>query len=118
MTGPSPYNGRFVVASGPPLFSMTKLIALSQLAGNYGVVQAGQEFETDDDTARELLARGYVKHACDPEVVYETQAITPTEAPRVTPRKPFRHGIMRHPQPSPVDPENARIVPPPDVSGS
>lgn len=94
---------------------MVKLIALSPLSGNYGVVQAGQEFEADDDTARELLQRGYVKHAADPHVTYETQALEPQETPEVSPRRPFRHGVMRHAKPPKLDSENAGIVPPPDV---
>lgn len=94
---------------------MVRLIALSQLSGNYGVVQAGQEFEADDDTARELLHRGYVKHAADPQVVYETKVITPEEAPKVSARRPFRHGTVRDEKPKAVDTENAGIVPPPDV---
>lgn len=95
---------------------MTKLIALSQLSGNYGVVQAGQEFETDDDTARELLWRGYVKHAADPQVVYETKVIVPEEAPKVSARRPFRHSTVRNPQSSPLDTEDAPVVPSANVS--
>jgi hypothetical protein len=95
---------------------MKKLIALTQLSGNYGVAQAGQEFETDDDTARELLRRGYVKHAADPEVVYETKVIVPQEAPKVSARRPFRHGAVRDPQSPPMDTENAPVVPPADIS--
>lgn len=100
--------------AGCSLF-MVKLIALSALSGNYGVVQAGQEFEADDDTARELLLRGYVKHAADPQVTYETQAIEPAETPEVSPRRPFRHGVMRHAKPPNLDTENVGIVPPADV---
>lgn len=95
-----------------------KLIAVTQLSGNYGVVQAGQEFEADADTARELLQRGYVKHAADPQIVYETKVIVPEEAPKVSARRPFRHGVVRDAQSSPVDTQDAPVVPPADVPES
>jgi hypothetical protein len=94
---------------------MTKLIALTQLSGVYGVVPAGHEFEVEDQLARDLLKLGYVKHATDPEVTYETQALAPQEAPELKPRRPFRHGVMRHAQPSPVDPENDAGIHDPDI---
>ena len=97
---------------------MKKLIARVQLAGDYGVVQAGQEFEASDENARELLRLGYVKYAADPEVVYETKAIVPSEAPVVSPRRPFRHGAVRHAQSPPVDTEDAPVIPPADVPES
>lgn len=94
---------------------MTRLIALTQLSGNYGVVQAGHEFQTDDETARELLRRAYVKHAADPEVTYETQALTPSEAPTVSARRPFRHGVVRNAKPQAVDTKDDRELPEADV---
>lgn len=95
---------------------MTKLVALQQLASNvYGIVQAGQEFEVEDELARELLHRGYVKHAGDPIVQYETQAIVPHETPEVSPRRPFRHGALRHAKPPAVDTQDAPVIPKPDV---
>lgn len=103
------------VASPPPSLFMVKLIALSALSGNYGVVQCGQEFEADDDTARELLQRGYVKHAADPQVTYETQALEPSETPEVSPRRPFRHGALRHAKPPKLDTEDAPVVHEPDI---
>lgn len=68
-----------------------KLIALTQLAGVYGMVEAGQEFEVADDLAKELLRLGHVRASGPPAVVYETKVIVPQEAPKVSARPPFRH---------------------------
>jgi hypothetical protein len=95
-----------------------KLIALTQLSGVYGVVEAGHEFEVADQLGRELLKLGYVKHAADPEVTYETQALVPQEAPAHKPRRPFRHGAVRHAQSSPVDPETDAGIYDPDLHES
>jgi hypothetical protein len=93
-----------------------KLIALSKLAGSYGVVEQGQEFDADDETARELMRLGHARYAEDPKVLYETQALTPSEAPVVASTRPFRHGTVRHAQPPPVASEGDSIVSGTDVS--
>lgn len=51
-----------------------KLIAIRQLVGDYGRVDAGQQFEVSDDIARELLSRGLARHALPPRVAYEVHA--------------------------------------------
>jgi hypothetical protein len=81
----------------PLLFHM-KLIALSQLTGVYGRVEAGEEFEVDDSIATELLRLGYVRPAVPPPVVYETKVITP-QASTVGARPPFRHVPVPDSQP-------------------
>ena len=100
-----------------PAFFMKKLIALSKLAGSYGVVEQGQEFDTDDDTARELMRLGHARFAEDPKVIYETQALTPSEAPAVASERPFRHGVMRHAKSPPMASQGDPIVPDPDLPG-
>ena len=51
-----------------------KLIAIRQLAGDYGRVDASTQFEAPDDIARELLSRGLVRHALPPRIAYEVHA--------------------------------------------
>jgi hypothetical protein len=48
-----------------------KLIAIRQLVGDYGRVDAGQTFEASADIAEQLLARGLVRHALPPRIAYE-----------------------------------------------
>ena len=66
-----------------------RVIANRQLTGHYGVVTIGQEFEADDDVARQLLRNGLVKKPDLPAMVYETKVIVP-EAPEAAPRDTFR----------------------------
>src|ERR1019366_5755395 len=68
---------------------MMRLIANRQLTGHYGVVTIGQEFEADDDVARQLLRNGVVKKPDPPALVYETKVIAP-EVPEAAPRDIFR----------------------------
>ena len=49
-----------------------RVIANRQLTGHYGMVTAGQEFEAEDDVARQLLRAGLVKRPDPPAMVYET----------------------------------------------
>jgi hypothetical protein len=78
-------------------------------------VQAGQEFEVADEMARELLTLGYVKHAADPAVAYETQAIIPEEAPTVAARRPFRHVSVHNEKQAAVASPRDSVIPRPDV---
>jgi hypothetical protein len=48
-----------------------KLVALRQLTGDYGRVDAGQTFEAPADIAEQLLARGLARSADPPRVLYE-----------------------------------------------
>ena len=54
-----------------------KVIALSQLTGTYGNMQAGQEFEVSDELGAELLRLGHVRQALRPAVAYETKVVVP-----------------------------------------
>jgi len=66
-----------------------RVIANRQLTGHYGMVTAGQEFEAEDDVARQLLRAGLVKRPDPPAMVYETKVIVP-EVPEAAPRDVFR----------------------------
>ena len=66
-----------------------QLTANTQLTGSYGTVVAGQEFECEEATARELLSAGMVRKTGPPIVRYETKVIVP-EAPEVSARHSFR----------------------------
>ena len=68
---------------------MIRLIANRQLTGHYGVVTMGQEFEAEDDVARQLLRNGLVKKPDLPSMAYETKVIAP-EVPEAAPRDTFR----------------------------
>ena len=70
-----------------------RLISNIQLTGTYGTVVAGQEFECEESTARELLTAGIVRKAGPPVVRYETKVIAP-EAPEVSARHSFRDCLL------------------------
>jgi hypothetical protein len=74
-----------------------RVIANSQLRGEYGTVVPDQEFDVRDEVANELLKSGMVRHATPPRVEYETKVITP-EAPEVGPRQPFRDVLVPNPK--------------------
>src|SRR5665213_3869625 len=74
-----------------------RVIANRQLAGNYGVVTTGQEFDADEDVARQLLRAGLVKRPDPPVMVYETKVIVP-QAPEAAPRDVFRDVSLPDPE--------------------
>ncbi len=81
-----------------------KLISDRPLTGAYGTVLPGREFEVDDELGDELLKtigperpdKGQpiiVRRAGSPKILYETKPArfeTPTVAPEVSARLPFR----------------------------
>ena len=86
---------------------MMRLIANRQLTGHYGVVTIGQEFEADDDVARQLLRNGLVKKPDLPAMVYETKVIAP-EVPEAAPRDTFRDVPLPDAEQADVAPEGNR----------
>ena len=81
-----------------------RVIANRQLTGHYGMVTAGQEFEAEDDVARQLLRAGLVKRPDPPAMVYETKVIEP-EVPEAAPRDVFRDVSLSHAEPAGMAPE-------------
>lgn len=94
-----------------------RLIANRQLTGVYGSVVAGDGFDVEDATGRQLLNAGLARRADPPSVRYETKVITP-EAPGVSARQPFRDSTLPHEEPPSVAPESDKFVPPTDLSES
>ena len=78
-----------------------RVIANRQLTGHYGVVTAGQEFDADDDVARQLLRAGLVKRPDPPVMLYETKVVSP-EAPEAAPREAFRDVPLSDAEPTHV----------------
>ena len=66
-----------------------RVIANRQLTGHYGVVTIGQEFDANDDVARQLIHAGLVRKPDPPTLVYETKVMVP-EVPEAAPRDAFR----------------------------
>jgi hypothetical protein len=66
-----------------------RLIANSQLRGEYGLVEEDREFDCPEHIAPKLLRSGKARRPDPPRVLYETKIIVP-EAPEVSPRLPFR----------------------------
>lgn len=75
---------------------------------------AGQEFETTDDIAKELLAAGVVRKPDRPRILYDTKVIIP-EASEVGARLPFCNRHMPHEEPAPVASESDPVLPVSDV---
>ena len=86
---------------------MIRLIANRQLTGHYGVVTIGQEFEAEDDVARQLLRNGLVKKPDLPSMVYETKVIAP-EVPEAAARDTFRDVPLPDAEQTDVAPEGDR----------
>jgi hypothetical protein len=84
-----------------------RVIANRQLTGHYGVVTIGQEFEADDDVARQLLRNGLVKKPDLPAMVYEMKVIVP-EVPEAAPRDAFRDVPVPDAEQADVAPEGNR----------
>ncbi|HEV8189450.1 MAG TPA: hypothetical protein VGP83_16975 [Pyrinomonadaceae bacterium] len=84
-----------------------KLIANTQLRGEYGSVAPDQPFEVRDETAQVLLRKNMARTAASPAVEYETKVITP-EAPTVSARPPFRNLSVFNAQPEDVVAESHR----------
>ena len=91
-----------------------RVIANRQLTGHYGMVTAGQEFEAEDDVARQLLQAGLVKKPDPPAMVYETKVIAP-EVPEAAPRDVFRDVSLPDPEPAGMAPEGDSVLSTPDV---
>ena len=87
-----------------------KLIANRQLTGAYGTVTPGQHFEVSDEIANDLLRRGLVRQAGVPRIEYDTRAITPSEAPEVSPREPFRHVFVPNTEPADMAAEGDSVL--------
>ena len=94
-----------------------RLIANRQLTGVYGSVVAGDGFDVEDATGRQLMSAGLARRADPPRVQYETKVITP-EAPEVSARQPFRDSALPHEEPPSVAPESDSLLPPANVSES
>ena len=91
-----------------------RVIANRQLTGHYGVVTMGQEFDAEDDVARQLLRAGLVKRPDPPAMVYETKVIVP-EAPEAAPRDAFRDMPLSDAEPQEVASESDRMLPAADL---
>jgi hypothetical protein len=94
-----------------------KVIANSQLTGDYGTVAADQEFDPGDEIGVQLLKSGLVRYVNPPRVEYETKVIVP-EAPEVGPRQPFRDVPMPHPEQANVASESDSLLPGSDIPAS
>ena len=92
-----------------------RVIANRQLTGHYGVVSGGEEFEADDDVARQLLRTGLVRKPDPPRVLYETKVIVP-ESPEAAPRPGFRDVPVPDAEPAPVASESDPLLRASDVS--
>jgi hypothetical protein len=92
-----------------------RVIANSQLTGDYGTVAADQEFDPGDELGARLLKSGMVRHATPPRVEYETKVIVP-EAPEVGPRQPFCDVPLPDAEPKAVASEGDPMFPAADVS--
>jgi hypothetical protein len=84
-----------------------RVTANRQLTGHYGVVSMGQEFDADEDVARQLLRAGLVKRPDPPAMVYETKVIVP-EVPEAAPRDAFRDVSLPDTEPAGMAPESNR----------
>ncbi len=91
-----------------------RVIANRQLAGHYGVVTTGQEFDAEDDVARQLLRAGLVKKPDPPAMVYETKVIVP-EVPEAAPRDVFRDLPLPDAEPAAVAGEGDQQLSAPDL---
>jgi hypothetical protein len=60
-----------------------KLKANRPLAGSYGYVQQGQQFDTDEDTAQQLMKRGLAEPWREPVVVVQPPISVEPEAKAV-----------------------------------
>ena len=85
-----------------------------QLHGSYGTVVFGQQFEVEEDVARQLLRSGAARLPDPPRVLYETKVVVP-EAPEVGARLPFRDVPLPDPQPPAVAAEGDSVLPAADV---
>jgi hypothetical protein len=94
-----------------------RVIANRQLAGHYGVVTMGQEFDADDDVARQLLRAGLVRKPDPPVVVYETKVILPA-VPEAAPRDAFRDMSLSDEEPTGVAAGGDPVLSTADVSQS
>ena len=101
------------IAVGPGFQNM-RLISNTQLTGSYGTVVAGQEFECEESTARELLTAGIVRKAGPPAVRYETKVIVP-EAPEVSARHSFRDVPVPDEESEELASEGNRLLPAADA---
>ena len=91
-----------------------RVIANRQLTGHYGMVTAGQEFEAEDDVARQLLRAGLVKAPDPPAMVYETKVIVP-EVPEAAARDVFRDVSLPDAEPAVLAPEGDQELSMPDL---
>ena len=91
-----------------------RVIANRQLTGHYGVVTMGQEFDAEDDVARQLLRAGLVKRPDPPTMVYETKVIAP-EVPEAAPRDVFRDVSLPDAEPAGMAPEGDQQLSAPDL---
>ena len=91
-----------------------RVIANRQLTGHYGVVSMGQEFDADEDVARQLLRAGLVKKPDPPVMVYETKVVSP-EAPEAAPREAFRDLPLPDAEPTGMAAEGDSVLSAPDV---
>ncbi len=102
----------------PIFYSSMQLIANRQLAfTELGVIAAGQQFEIDDATGRQLLIAGTARVAGPPRVLYQTKVVVP-EAPEVSARQPFRDGTVHHAEPTDVATEGNQLLPGTNVQSS
>lgn len=100
-----------------------RLIANTQLTGDYGTVVEGQEFNVNDENdAKQLISRGMARRASPPRILYQTKPArfeTPTiqaEAPGVSARDPFLYGALPNPQQTGVATEGDHVLASANVS--
>jgi hypothetical protein len=82
-----------------------KLIANCPIRGEYGFVATGQEFETQDGLAEQLIKNGMARKPVIPSVQYEIKPIEPSEAPKIAPERPFRDSHLHNEESAAVDTE-------------
>ena len=100
-----------------------RLIANRQLAGDYGVVVAGDQFIVSDPDGLKLIEMGVARRADPPRVLYETKPAR-YEMPTIQPAAPevsarasdFRDVCLPDAKPAPVAPESNSVLPKPNAS--
>ena len=82
---------------------MADLIANRPMCGDFGNVNAEQEFSASESDADSLVRRGLARYAKPPKIQYSTKVVTP-EAPEVSADPSFRDVPVRDEKPKEVAP--------------
>ena len=92
-----------------------RLVANCTMMGEYGMVNSGDVFEARDEIAEILVKNGNARKVEPPEIIYETQTLTPQEAPEVKPETPFRNVHVSDAESPSVASERHQKLPATDV---